>query len=85
MANPTDISCKKSNENLVNQKLYNTVLILNALYYIDKYLIKILLHRNRTYPSPALDPSEGALPSRTSDGFELGSIGSLKEIRFNTP
>ena len=38
LTNPTDISCKKSNENLVNQKLYNTVLILNALYYIDTWL-----------------------------------------------
>jgi hypothetical protein len=50
---------------------------LDALYYIGTGLKYYFIDIYKTYPSPALDPSEGALPSRTSDGFELGSIGSL--------
>ena len=61
------ISAAKNNENLVNQKLCNTILILDALYYIGTGLKYYFIDIYKTYPSPALDPSEGALPSRTSE------------------
>ena len=74
---PPLTSAAKTNQQSVNQKLCNTILILDALYYIGTGLKYYFIDIYKTYPSPALDPSEGALPSRTSDGFELGSIGSL--------